>query len=1351
MVTKKTRRKPAQQRNEKQQHQQTSKQEDRGQSSATKAETAAVSTAAAAATTWYWSRGKGKGGASSSSLPGQVGVVEHNKKPAGMGQSASTGGEHGDASDAALPDDVVTAEVISKQLLHKHEPQQQLPDLAELSDHLLERIKNMDLVVARDNSSSSGRKGRLASPSSRQGPESPTTTVSSVNRTEPTTRSSSPDPSEEGQEVVVHHRHVNGNNSSVDARRLRGGRFEGAEEAAGALAEDLSSVDTTGADVLVSTPPSSPVIPEPLSPVVPALSARMLTRRRRSRSPQDKNELSVLQKLSFLEEKKDEDAMASAVPPLTHARTPVDGGAESHDSSVTQKSEASSDESTADEFYKDDEDEDEPATKASSPAHHYGGVGVVAAVTPAREHYRRPSNDVVSSSDSGYFTATQSSDQYHRRGGPHASPTLTQPSDTDDDDNDEERHEVDRRKLIVEGFPPQARLEEDQAVSVTRLKHRSASPEGRSGDLVGSSAPPGPTSSGPSPRIPAVKRRSDYDSVLASLHSSWTFESARIRLAPSVEEKDGSALTAVTSSVTARVPASALSAHKALLQSLSSGSSDDHGHSETSQDELPETIMSFSVSMGNVNVGPTVGSLAVGESARRNESLDCLPAVESTANATVLTDNAGNKVRSESLPDEDEAEDEEDEVKKTEPHWLLRSISGDERHDEAQAGVDVDPDDASRESQSASMDQQPNVTVNEHDDEPRAGRDDGDDNNDEASTCSSNPTTCHSYLSPSDTLPTHQTPLDDNNPITSNGDSEMVEAEESDGIVGGTGASNSPLVASVSPKSEPDYVLSMARANNSANLHGATSGQSPSMDRTSHASEAMETKPEPFQLVEGIAPPVSTENQDSPDSKMNDETDRVDGAPDASQVLASTEPLDPTRMEGSYVALDATEANLSATKRPIHLEAGAIAAAAAAIRGNLVKAERKPTDPQKVVVKTIEGSPTLAERKASLYMPKKSGKRDPEQVLQLKERPLLSIESEDECDDADDDNNDLSHLSPRQLDRSLAASRSRSLVSCDSRSITSELVGTPPVSPMPTVQILKTDASHRQKPVAPSLSLRDGLKRQDSEPVPRVVGKESETLSTLSLTSLHTPSTSTSPTIFRTTPLSFSKRPPSDPKGMSDLIRLDLWSRDPAVVESALKDLVGFAADNKNHGTMARTGGLLAVVRAMETHMDQAGVQVQACRCLEKLALDHDNELAIGEVGGVEAILGSMMSHGEDPDVQEAGWAALWNLTCGNADSQMVVDAAGGIEALVQCMVRHAEHPEVQKNACGTLANLCLDKEERLTALAQAGGFVAISMALQTHWKHPDVRNEASYALTILLGPRAETYDVPVAHAPQQR
>ena len=81
-------------------------------------------------------------------------------------------------------------------------------------------------------------------------------------------------------------------------------------------------------------------------------------------------------------------------------------------------------------------------------------------------------------------------------------------------------------------------------------------------------------------------------------------------------------------------------------------------------------------------------------------------------------------------------------------------------------------------------------------------------------------------------------------------------------------------------------------------------------------------------------------------------------------------------------------------------------------------------------------------------------------------------------------------------------------------------------------------------------------------------------------------------------------------------------------------------------------------------------------------------------------------------------------------------------------MTRHSDHAQVQRNACGTLANLCLDDSERLTALAHAGGFVAIATALEKFWREDDVKNEAAHALVQLLGPAAETYEVPANHVP---
>merc|ERR1711939_1207130 len=125
---------------------------------------------------------------------------------------------------------------------------------------------------------------------------------------------------------------------------------------------------------------------------------------------------------------------------------------------------------------------------------------------------------------------------------------------------------------------------------------------------------------------------------------------------------------------------------------------------------------------------------------------------------------------------------------------------------------------------------------------------------------------------------------------------------------------------------------------------------------------------------------------------------------------------------------------------------------------------------------------------------------------------------------------------------------------------------------------------------------------------------------------------------------------------------------------------------------------------------DHPGIQVAACQALEKLALDHENEVAISEVGGLEAVIDSMMANFEDEKVHEAGWSALWNMTCQCSDPS--IDMSEALQALTSCMVQHAQQPSVQRNACGTLANLC-QPPERLDALRKAGG----SWRLPPHWK----------------------------------
>jgi hypothetical protein len=206
-------------------------------------------------------------------------------------------------------------------------------------------------------------------------------------------------------------------------------------------------------------------------------------------------------------------------------------------------------------------------------------------------------------------------------------------------------------------------------------------------------------------------------------------------------------------------------------------------------------------------------------------------------------------------------------------------------------------------------------------------------------------------------------------------------------------------------------------------------------------------------------------------------------------------------------------------------------------------------------------------------------------------------------------------------------------------------------------------------------------------------------------------------------------------RSISDIIRHDLWNPNEMIVEQALQQLVEKASiHNSYRNAIARAGGILAIIRAMEQHINHVGIQIASCMALEKLAIDTENELAIGEVGGIEQILGAMMAHYTNGKVQEAAWSALWNCTCGNACDTMTIDTTpGGMTAVISCMKQHVDNVAVQISACNTIMNLCYDNNERIQLLMEADGFGAIVQAIQTHCQNEAAKNEMSYILCSLL------------------
>jgi hypothetical protein len=212
------------------------------------------------------------------------------------------------------------------------------------------------------------------------------------------------------------------------------------------------------------------------------------------------------------------------------------------------------------------------------------------------------------------------------------------------------------------------------------------------------------------------------------------------------------------------------------------------------------------------------------------------------------------------------------------------------------------------------------------------------------------------------------------------------------------------------------------------------------------------------------------------------------------------------------------------------------------------------------------------------------------------------------------------------------------------------------------------------------------------------------------------------------------------PRPIKNLIRRDLRSPDEVVVERALQQItIDCFYDASARSLIARSGGLLSIVTAMEDHASNPKIQIAACQALEKLALDGDNEQAVAELGGIETVLGAMMGHFGNIRVQEAAWSALQNLTCQNAALELSMDATpGSMMVLVQSLQQHGGHDGVAMHGAATLANLCIPKAARLEQVVQAKGMVLLATLLQDHWANPVARADIGHSLERLCASIAQ-------------
>ena len=93
----------------------------------------------------------------------------------------------------------------------------------------------------------------------------------------------------------------------------------------------------------------------------------------------------------------------------------------------------------------------------------------------------------------------------------------------------------------------------------------------------------------------------------------------------------------------------------------------------------------------------------------------------------------------------------------------------------------------------------------------------------------------------------------------------------------------------------------------------------------------------------------------------------------------------------------------------------------------------------------------------------------------------------------------------------------------------------------------------------------------------------------------------------------------------------------------------------RNQGSIAKAGGIRAVVHAMQAHRFVDGVQEWGCTALYNLACHKASQTRIAEEGGVVAIVRAMRDHEASLVVAEQGLIALRTLGFQNEPNKQLI------------------------------------------------------------------------------------------------
>ncbi len=116
-----------------------------------------------------------------------------------------------------------------------------------------------------------------------------------------------------------------------------------------------------------------------------------------------------------------------------------------------------------------------------------------------------------------------------------------------------------------------------------------------------------------------------------------------------------------------------------------------------------------------------------------------------------------------------------------------------------------------------------------------------------------------------------------------------------------------------------------------------------------------------------------------------------------------------------------------------------------------------------------------------------------------------------------------------------------------------------------------------------------------------------------------------------------------------------------------------FLPQAKTTKVVIQEGGVEYIMKAMSTHISEAGVQEMACGALATLSINGKTN----HQGGTSAFL------------------AFWILQPADEYRAMVCDQ-GAIKMIIMAMWNHSSNQSLQERACGALCMLAVDRKFQL-------------------------------------------------------